>query len=299
MQVSEEAVAQGRLVMEQAAEQLRQILREGNLLMLPVLPGTPPDRSAAPEELAAFERAALQLSSIAALAGLPQARFPCSCGFTEPPLRTMCFKPTSCVISLKQSGSPNQQLPYQSFHPTESARKSRYCVKIDCVDRSRLGSRFWRRSNEERLVQVCIPVHVPGQPPASVAVVGLQRSDMRLLAAAEKLGPMITDAAVKLAAAQQRNAAGAANGTSAGAATSPQRPTANGTAKRAAGPPPPLPETPEKYAQEDGSSWIRLQLCYLHVIGAPLSLATCIVLPCNPFKGPILARSGCSSATGS
>ncbi|CAL8462898.1 g2432 [Coccomyxa elongata] len=153
-EVSEEAVAQGRRVMEQAAEQLREILREGNLLMLPVLPSAPPDRSAAPEELAAFERAALQLSSIATLAGLPQ---------------------------------------------------------------------------------VCIPVHVPGQPPASVAVVGLQRSDMRLLTAAEKLGPMITDAAVKLAAAQQRSAAGAANENSTSATPSPTRPTANGTAKRAAG----------------------------------------------------------------
>ncbi|BDA48105.1 Amidase 1 [Coccomyxa sp. Obi] len=154
-EVSEEAVAQGRRVMEQAAEQLREILREGNLLMLPVLPSAPPDRSAAPEQLAAFERAALQLSSIAALAGLPQ---------------------------------------------------------------------------------VCIPVHVPGQPPASVAVVGLQRSDMRLLTAAEKLGPMITDAAVKLAAAQQqRIAAGAANGNSADATPSPTRPTANGTAKRTTG----------------------------------------------------------------
>lgn len=85
---------------------------------------------------------------------------------------------------------------------------------------------------------MCIPVLVPGQPPASVAVVGLQRSDMRLLTAAEKLGPMITDAAVKLAAAQQRTAAGAANGNSASAAPSPKRPTANGTAKRAAGGPP-------------------------------------------------------------
>lgn len=59
--------------MEQAADQLKEILRDGNLLMLPVLPSAPPNRTAPPEELAAFERAALQLCSIAALAGLPQA----------------------------------------------------------------------------------------------------------------------------------------------------------------------------------------------------------------------------------
>lgn len=95
MQVSEEAVAQGRRVMEQAAEQLREILREGNLLMLPVLPSAPPDRSAALEELAAFERAALQLSSIAALAGLPQARL--QCGLAKPPLRTIYSGTQTCL----------------------------------------------------------------------------------------------------------------------------------------------------------------------------------------------------------
>lgn len=72
MQVSEDAIAVGRQVMAQAAEQLRDILREGNLLMLPVLPGAVPVASAPQEELAAFERTTLQLSSIAALAGLPQ-----------------------------------------------------------------------------------------------------------------------------------------------------------------------------------------------------------------------------------
>lgn len=77
-------------------------------------------------------------------------------------------------------------------------------------------------------------MNVPGQPPASVALVGLQRSDMRLLTAAEKLGPLVTEAAVKLAAAQQRDPAVASNGTSATSAPSPKRPTANGTAKKPA-----------------------------------------------------------------
>ena len=76
-------------------------------------------------------------------------------------------------------------------------------------------------------------MNVPGQPPASVALVGLQRSDMRLLTAAEKLGPLVTEA-VKLAAAQQRDPAVASNGTSATSAPSPKRPTANGTAKKPA-----------------------------------------------------------------
>ena len=82
--MSEEAVAQGRRVMEQAADQLKEILRDGNLLMLPVLPSAPPDRTAPPEELAAFERAALQLCSIAALAGLPQVRAPSGLSFQAP-----------------------------------------------------------------------------------------------------------------------------------------------------------------------------------------------------------------------
>ncbi len=39
--------------------------------------------------------------------------------------------------------------------------------------------------------QVNIPVLVPGQPPMSIALLGLQRSDMRLLHVAAKLGPVI------------------------------------------------------------------------------------------------------------
>ena len=90
--MSEEAVAQGRRVMKQAADQLKEILRDGNLLMLPVLPCAPPDREAAPKELAAFERASLQLSSIAALAGLPQV------------FLSFCL---SCCLSVCQHGSPD------------------------------------------------------------------------------------------------------------------------------------------------------------------------------------------------
>ena len=82
-------------------------------------------------------------------------------------------------------------------------------------------------------VQVCIPVRIPGQPPQSVAVLGLQRSDMRLLAAAEKLGPAIAEAAATLAAAAPRATPAANGGPSTGAARAPAKaPLPNGTAKR-------------------------------------------------------------------
>lgn len=81
--------------------------------------------------------------------------------------------------------------------------------------------------------QVCIPVQVPGQPLMSVAVVGLQRSDLRLLTAAEKLGPMISECAAKLAAAQQLAPAAAPNGKAASPSPSPKGPMVNGHAKKA------------------------------------------------------------------
>jgi hypothetical protein len=52
------------------------------------------------------------------------------------------------------------------------------------------------------LMQVNIPVLVPGRPPMSVALLGLQRSDTRLLHVAAKLGPLIS-AAAQEAAMQQ------------------------------------------------------------------------------------------------
>ena len=78
-------------------------------------------------------------------------------------------------------------------------------------------------------------MRVPGQAPQSVAVLGLQRSDMRLLAAAEKLGPALADAAAALAAAAAPRAAPAAKGeaTPPDAAAAPAKaPLANGIAKR-------------------------------------------------------------------
>ncbi len=75
-------------------------------------------------------------------------------------------------------------------------------------------------------------MHIPGRPPQSVALVGLQRSDARLLAAAEKLGPLVSDAAAKLAAAGAAAADGAGTAPSA-AGGQPKQPLPNGTAKRA------------------------------------------------------------------
>ena len=44
------------------------------------------------------------------------------------------------------------------------------------------------------MVQVNIPVLMPGQPPLSVALLGLHKSDMRLLHVAAKLGAFIANA---------------------------------------------------------------------------------------------------------
>jgi hypothetical protein len=76
-------------------------------------------------------------------------------------------------------------------------------------------------------------VQVPGKDPASVAVLGLQRSDMRLLAAAEKLGPHIQEAATRLAAQAPAHAS-AQNGKPASSSGSSKQPLANGSAKKAA-----------------------------------------------------------------
>ncbi|KAK9839835.1 hypothetical protein WJX81_005197 [Elliptochloris bilobata] len=48
--------------------------------------------------------------------------------------------------------------------------------------------------------QVCIPVPIPGRPPAALALIGMAKSDLRLLAVAEKLGPLLAEAAAALAA---------------------------------------------------------------------------------------------------
>lgn len=54
-----------------------------------------------------------------------------------------------------------------------------------------------------------IPVVVPGQPVTSVSILGLHKSDMRLLHLAAKLGPVITEAARQVVAAMaEQDAAG-------------------------------------------------------------------------------------------
>lgn len=50
---------------------------------------------------------------------------------------------------------------------------------------------------------------VPGQPVTSVSILGLHKSDMRLLHLAAKLGPVITEAARQVVAAMaEQDAAG-------------------------------------------------------------------------------------------
>ena len=63
----------------------------------------------------------------------------------------------------------------------------------------------------------------------SVAIVALQRSDKRLLAAAMQLGPYIQEAAAQLAAKKEAPGAPA---DSSSASSSPAKPLANGNAAR-------------------------------------------------------------------
>ena len=58
--------------------------------------------------------------------------------------------------------------------------------------------------------QVCIPVPIPGQPPAAVALLGMAKADLRLLGIAEKLGPLVAEAAAALAAAAVEDGAASA-----------------------------------------------------------------------------------------
>ena len=78
--------------------------------------------------------------------------------------------------------------------------------------------------------QVTVPVVLPDAAPMAVGIVGLQRSDRRLLAAAQQLGPLIQEAAAKLAAS--RAAAADAPTDSSSAAGSPAKPLVNGSAKK-------------------------------------------------------------------
>ena len=78
--------------------------------------------------------------------------------------------------------------------------------------------------------QVTVPVVLPDAAPMAVGIVGLQRSDRRLLAAAQQLGPLIQEAAAKLAAS--RVAAADASADSSSAAGSPAKPRVNGSAKK-------------------------------------------------------------------
>ena len=64
----------------------------------------------------------------------------------------------------------------------------------------------------------------------AVGVVGLQRSDRRLLTAAQQLGPLIQEAAAELAASRAAAADAPANSSS--ASSSPAKPLMNGSANK-------------------------------------------------------------------
>lgn len=78
--------------------------------------------------------------------------------------------------------------------------------------------------------QVIVPVVLPDEAPMAVGIVGLQRSDRRLLAAAQQLGPLIQEAAAKLAASRMGAADAPADSSS--ASSSPAKPLMNGSAKK-------------------------------------------------------------------
>lgn len=60
-------------------------------------------------------------------------------------------------------------------------------------------------------------MNIPGQPPAAVALLGMVKSDLRLLGIAEKLGPLVAEAAAALATAAEDEAAASAAGGEPGA----------------------------------------------------------------------------------
>ena len=72
MQVTAETEAAARTVQQQMVTAMRVACQGGVILALPALPGPPPRRDSQQEERERFEDRALQLASIAALAGIPQ-----------------------------------------------------------------------------------------------------------------------------------------------------------------------------------------------------------------------------------
>jgi hypothetical protein len=208
-QVPDEEVDAAREAMAQAAVGMRDICRSGNVLLLPALPGPPPERArgrgatAEPDAAADWERGALQLSALAALAGVPQVRQAGQAAFRglgQTDKRAMgqagggtafaaAGRPPPAPALLSAAGDPGacRARPREAAHPSAVSAAAR--------------------------AQVCIPVPLPGRPPAGIALIGMAKSDLRLLAVAEGLGPLVAEAAALLAAA-----AAAAGGAGAAAA---------------------------------------------------------------------------------
>jgi len=81
VQVAEDMAEAAQAVRSQMEAAMRVACAEGIIIALPALPGPPPHRDASPQELARFEDGALQLASIAALSGVPQACIGLATGF--------------------------------------------------------------------------------------------------------------------------------------------------------------------------------------------------------------------------
>ena len=73
-QVAEDMAEAAQAVRSQMEAAMKVACAEGIIIAMPALPGPPPRRDASQQELARFEDGALQLASIAALSGVPQAR---------------------------------------------------------------------------------------------------------------------------------------------------------------------------------------------------------------------------------
>lgn len=74
---------------------------------------------------------------------------------------------------------------------------------------------------------------VPGQPPAAIALIGMAKSDLQLLAVAEKLGPLVAEAAATLAAEADAQAASAGPGAADARSSAAESSSGNGTAAAA------------------------------------------------------------------
>ena len=134
-------------------------------------------RDASEEELHVFEDRALQLSSLAALAGAPQV----------PAVVALLahHQFLSAKGPLAAPGCITDRTRPERLHCSAA------CLKQITIPALSPGNGF--------LSQVVIPVPIPGRPPLSVGLLGLPKSDMRLLHIAGRLAPLLVRLAERAA----------------------------------------------------------------------------------------------------